>query len=153
MIEPLVVEFEVAAPIDHAFAVWTERWVSWWPSGHTVSGDAESIVFEPHPGGRIFERGSDGTEHDWGTVVAWEPPNRVAYRWHLFFDPSEATDIEVTFRAISPGRTAVRLEQRGWERLGDAGAPRRTRTGHVWSEMSQRYAAACTSGAREPAPD
>lgn len=76
----------------------------------------------------------------------WEPPTRVAYRWHLFFDPSEATGIEVTFRGEGDERTVVRLEQRGWERLGDAGPPRRTKTGHVWAELSEIFRAACEGG-------
>ena len=110
---------------------------------HTISHGPEAVTFEPRAGGRIFERGADGAEHEWGQVVAWEPPTRVAYRWHLFFDPSEATDIEVTFRSEGDERTVVRLEQRGWERLGDAGPPRRTRTGHVWGELSKAFRAAC----------
>ena len=36
--EPLVIEFGVAAPPAHAFAVWTERTATWWPPAHTISG-------------------------------------------------------------------------------------------------------------------
>ena len=53
MIEPLVLEFDVSAPPARAFATWTERIDSWWPPGHTVSGDAAGIVFEP-PGAPLF---------------------------------------------------------------------------------------------------
>jgi len=49
----------------------------------------------------------------------------------------------VTFRSEGDERTVVRLEQRGWERLGDAGPPRRTRTGHVWGELLKAFRAAC----------
>ena len=133
------------APVDHAFAVWTERCATWWPLDHTISREPESITFEPLAGGRIFERGADGVEHEWGQVVAWEPPTRVAYRWHLFVDPSEATDVEVTFRSDGDERTVVRLEQRGWERLGDVGPSRRTTTGHAWAELSEIFIAVCTS--------
>ena len=143
MTDPLVIEFAVQAPVDHAFAVWTERCATWWPPDHTVSRGPEAVTFEPRAGGRIFERGADGAEHEWGQVVAWEPPTRVAYRWHLFFDPSEATDIEVTFRGEGDECTVVRLEQRGWERLGDAGPPRRERTGRVWKELSEIFRATC----------
>lgn len=140
MTDPLVIEFEVAVPAEHAFGIWTERCATWWPDDHTISRAPTSVVFEPRPGGRIFERGPDGAEHEWGTVVAWEPPARVAYRWHLFFDPSEATDVEVTFRRVGDDRTLVRLEQSGWERLGEAGPGRRARTGRVWRELSRRFA-------------
>ncbi len=142
---PLVIEFAVQAPLDHAFAVWTERCATWWPPDHTISQGPASVTFEPRVGGRVFERGPDGAEHDWGQVVVWEPPTRVAYRWHLFLDPCEATDIEVTFRSDGATRTVVRLEHRGWERLGDAGPPRRAKTGQVWGELSALFGAACAA--------
>jgi hypothetical protein len=50
--------------------------------------------------------------------------------------------VEVTFKPVPTG-TAVRLEQRGWERLGDAGAPRRSKTETVWQRLSVAFAAAC----------
>lgn len=140
MIEPIVVEFEVDAAPAHAFDVWTARSAIWWPRSHTVSGSPElDIVFEPFAGGRVFERSGDGSEHDWGRVVEWEPPHRVAYTWHLFFDPAQATDITVTFEASNRG-TRVRLAQTGFERLGlDVGPDRRDRTDTVWKSMTALY--------------
>ena len=141
-IPPLLVEFAVAAPVEHAFDVWTRRTRLWWPPAHTVSGDPDRIVFEPRAGGRIVEVAPSGEEHQWGELLDWEPPNRLRLRWHLFFDPSEATEVEITFRA-GGGGTVVRLEQRGWDRLGEAGRPRRERTGQVWAMLAERYTAAC----------
>ena len=98
MIEPLVVEFAVAAPASHAFDMWANRTSLWWPPGHTMSGtDDFEIVFEGRPGGRVYERSADGTEHEWGQVLDWEPPLRIRYMWHLFFDCAEATTVEVRF--------------------------------------------------------
>lgn len=142
MDEPLVVEFEVRAPIAHAFSMWTARCSLWWPRSHTISGDPAAIVFEPHPGGRIFERTQDGTEHIWGQVLYWDAPRRLTYRWHLFFDAAKATDVDITFTE-SEGSTAVRLSQSGWEGLGADGPPRRTRTGHAWATISALFAQAC----------
>jgi uncharacterized protein YndB with AHSA1/START domain len=151
---PLVVEFEVRAGLEHAFEMWTGRVGLWWPASHTVSGSPEAIVFEPHPGGRIFERTADGVEHPWGEVLDWEPPRRLRYRWHLFFEPSQATEVEVVFTRLggTGGNTGedtggehvgVRIVQRGWERLGAAGALRRTRTGYAWAAITPLYARAC----------
>jgi uncharacterized protein YndB with AHSA1/START domain len=145
--EPLVVEFEVGVSPAEAFEVWTRRCSVWWPAAHTVSGDPAAITFESRPGGRIVERGRDGAEHDWGRVLDWEPPGRLRYRWHLFFDPSEATEVELTFTAVPTG-TAVRLEQRGWEGLGETdppAPPRRERTGEVWGGLTAVYARACAA--------
>lgn len=142
--DALVVELAVDGSAAHAFRTWTERCAIWWPASHTVSGDPAAIVFEPRPGGRIYERAADGVEYPWGEVVSWDPPNQLRYRWHLFFDPAQATDVEVTFTPTSNG-TAVRIVQTGWERLGDAGPPRRERTGAAWAGITARYAEACAS--------
>lgn len=140
-IEPLVVEFEVGVPPAHAFDTWTRRCATWWPPSHTICRAPAAITFESRPGGRIVERAADGTEHPWGTILDWEPPTRLRYLWHLFFEPSEATEVEVTFTARGSG-TSIRLEQRGWERLGDAGASRRERTGQAWAAITERFVAA-----------
>lgn len=139
--DALVVEFEVGTSLARAFATRTERCAIWWPPAHTVSGDAAAITFEPYSGGRIFERSVEGVEYEWGRMLDWEPPRRLRYRWHLFFDPSEATEVEVTFTAVAE-RTAVRLEQTGWDRLGEPGVQRRARTGAVWARLVPAFIAA-----------
>jgi uncharacterized protein YndB with AHSA1/START domain len=141
-VEPLVIEFDVAVPPARAFDAWTQRCAAWWPSSHTVSGDPATVVFEPRTGGRILERGRDGAEHEWGRILDWQPPTRLRYLWHLFFDPAEATEVEITFTAADE-RTVVRLEQRGWERLGEAGPPRRDRTRAAWGTITARFIEAC----------
>ena len=140
--DPLVVEFEVGVPPAQAFDVWTRRCATWWPRSHTMSGDPSAITFEPRPGGRIVER-APGGDHEWGEVIAWEPPDRLSCLWHPFFDRAEATEVDITFRAVASG-TAVRIEQRGFERLGDAGPPRRARTHQAWSAVTEAFARAST---------
>ncbi len=139
-IPPLVVEFEVDTTPEHAFDTWVADTGRWWPIGHTMSGAPEAIVFEPRPGGRIFERDADGTELPWGEVLLWEPPHRVRYAWHLFFARAEATEVDVTFAATATG-TAVRLVQTGFEALGDAGPVRRERTVQGWATVTAPYRA------------
>jgi uncharacterized protein YndB with AHSA1/START domain len=152
-VKPIVVEFDVAASCEHAFDMWAGRTSLWWPPGHTVSGDENAdIVFEGMPGGRIFERAGDGTEFDWGRVVVWEPPHRLAYSWHLFFPPEEATDIEVTFTPVGE-LTAVRIEQSGWDRLGAAGQPRRARTQSVWQSLTPAFIEVSERSASDPGPE
>ena len=54
-----------------------------------------------------------------------DPPVRISYVWHLFFDRSEATEMTVTFTEVESG-ARVRLIQSGFEKLGDdAGTQRR----------------------------
>lgn len=141
--DPIVVEIAVACDPDHAFRTWTHLATKWWPASHSVSGDADlEVTFEPRAGGRIFERTPDGTEHDWGTVVAWEPPGRLAYLWHLAFDAAEATDVEITFTPTGTS-TLVRIVHSGWERLGSEATPRRARNRAGWDGVLPAFAAAC----------
>src|ERR687895_285230 len=108
--EPLRLEFTVGCPPKRAFALWAEQTSRWWPHGHSVSGERGlTVTFEP--GGRIFERTPSGEEHDWGEVLVWEPPHRLVYLWHLRFDRSDATEVEVTF-AEAPEGTAVSIVHR-----------------------------------------
>jgi uncharacterized protein YndB with AHSA1/START domain len=136
--DALVVEFEVRAPADHAFRVWTRRAELWWPASHTVSGDAESITFGPGVGGRIVERGRDGREHDWGEITDWDEPHRLGFVWVHVFDPSQATHVSVTFEQDG-GATHVRLEHTGFAALGAPGMERRARTGTAWSAVSHAF--------------
>jgi uncharacterized protein YndB with AHSA1/START domain len=121
----------VNAPVAHAFKVFTERFDSWWPHTHHI-GKVEpfTAILDPREGGRWFERGADGSECDWGKVLVYSPPNRVAVSWHLDAtyaydpDPSKASRVEVTFHDEGNGRTRVELVHSqldrhgaGWEKL------------------------------------
>jgi hypothetical protein len=141
--EPIVVEFDVMTSPQHAFDVWTSKPSMWWPRSHTLTQDPDlTVVFEGFAGGRIYERESDGSEHEWGEILVWEPPLRVDYLWHLFFERSEATEISVTFTEIDNG-SRVRLVQTGFEKLGDeVGTERRRRTNHAWLEVTGFYRSA-----------
>ena len=147
MIEPLRLSFEVACPADHAFRVWTARMGLWWPKGHTMTGgyDAE-VVLEPHVGGRIFERAADGTEHEWGEVTTYEPPERLAYLWHIRRPRQDATDVEITFADLDGGRCRVEIVHRGWERLGADGATWRDANRGGWGGLLPHFTAACGGG-------
>jgi hypothetical protein len=60
----------VDASIAHAFAVFTTGFDGWWPRAHHIGkADLLAAVIEPHAGGRWYEKGVDGSECDWGTVL------------------------------------------------------------------------------------
>lgn len=114
-------EVTVAAPSERAFAIFTEGFGRWWPSTHHLGRDLDTVVIEARLGGRWYERAVDGTELDWGTVLAWEPPHRLVLSWHLDGeweldpDPDHASEVEVTFLETQEG-TQVVLEHRHFER-------------------------------------
>jgi uncharacterized protein YndB with AHSA1/START domain len=136
---PLELSFSVDCPRERAFELWAEHTSMWRPKGHSVSADPGLVVtFEPRPGGRIYERTADGVEHDWGEVLDWEPPHRLRYLWHLRFDRSDATEVDVTFTAAGDG-TEVAIGHSGWERLGAAAEQRRKRNRRGWSGVIEPY--------------
>jgi uncharacterized protein YndB with AHSA1/START domain len=116
----------VEAPIEHAFAVFTERMGTWWPEKqHILEGELAEMVFEPRVGGNIYDRAVDGTESRWARVLAYEPPNRLVFswdisnQWQIETDHDKTSEVEVTFVADGPKRTNVVLEHRNLDRLGD----------------------------------
>jgi uncharacterized protein YndB with AHSA1/START domain len=124
----------VEAPIQRAFRVFTEDFDSFKPREHNLlSVEIAETVFEPHQGGRIYDRGVDGSECQWARVLAYEPPNRVVFswdispQWQLETDLEKTSEVEVRFTAVGPKRTRVELEHRklyrhgeGWEGERDA---------------------------------
>jgi Activator of Hsp90 ATPase homolog 1-like protein len=146
LIEPLRLDFDVACPAPHAFAVWTADIARWWPADHTVSAEAGlTVVLEGRPGGRIFERTRDGTEHEWGEVTVWEPPSRFAYLWHLRRDRADATEVEIRFIDVGAATTRVEIEHRGWERLGADAETWRDRNRGGWATLLPHFIAAAAA--------
>ena len=81
-----------------------------------------------------------GEEHDWGEVLEWDPPRRLAYRWHLRQDREDATRVEISFAAAAEG-TAVTILHSDWQRLGQ-----RERNERGWGGLVPHYLVACTAG-------
>jgi len=97
----------VDVPQERAFEVFTSGMSRWWPldSHHIGETEPTEAVVEPRAGGRWFERAADGTECEWGRVIAWEPPERVVFAWQLGpewkYDPDPAMSTEVEGRFVS----------------------------------------------------
>jgi uncharacterized protein YndB with AHSA1/START domain len=127
-------EVTVDAPIERAFATFTERFGDFKPKEHNMLGvPITETRFEPHVGGHIFDRGEDGSECRWARVLAYDPPNRVVFSWDISpywqieADESKTSEVEVTFVAETPTRTRLELVHRnlhrhgpGWEGLAAA---------------------------------
>jgi uncharacterized protein YndB with AHSA1/START domain len=119
-------EVVVEAPIERAFAVFTEGFGSFKPAEHNMLGvDIAETVFELREGGHVYDRGVDGSECRWARVLAYEPPNRVVIswdispRWQIETDLEKTSEVDVRFIAETPGRTRVELEHRNLDRHGD----------------------------------
>jgi uncharacterized protein YndB with AHSA1/START domain len=115
----------VSVPIERTFRAFTEEMGAWWPATHHIAKEAfADIRIEQRNGGRWYERAADGSECEWGRVLAWEPPHRVTFSWHLQPgwkydpDPEKASEVEIRFFAEGAGKTRVELEHRRLERHG-----------------------------------
>jgi uncharacterized protein YndB with AHSA1/START domain len=116
----------VDAPLERAFTVFTEDFDRIKPREHNLLAvDVAETVFERREGGRIYDRGVDGSECHWARVLAYEPPDRVVFswdispRWQIETDHEKTSEVEVRFTAEGDGRTRVDLEHRHLDRHGD----------------------------------
>jgi uncharacterized protein YndB with AHSA1/START domain len=115
----------VAVDMERAFRVFTEQMSSWWPPEHHINqAPMAAAILEPRIGGRWYELGVDGSQCDWGVVLAYDPPHHVAVSWHLDgdfrFDPAaqRSSRVDVRFLAQDDGTTRVELEHSGLDRHG-----------------------------------
>jgi uncharacterized protein YndB with AHSA1/START domain len=139
----------VAVPLERAFDVFTREIDLWWKRGprFRFGGRSPGVLhLEPGPGGRLFEAFGEGAAarvHEAGRISVWEPPSRLVFSWrNLDFAPTDTTEVEVRFEAISGG-TNVTVEHRGWAALrpdhparhGLAGAEHSREIGLWWGQL------------------
>lgn len=123
---------------ERAFTFFTRDIAAWWDTDkHLLQEPLAEMVFEPFVGGHIIDRGVNGTESRWATVLVFDPPSHVAFSWDINLswqietDPAKRSEVHVTFTAEEERRTRVELEHRhldrhgeGWEAMRDAvGSP------------------------------
>jgi uncharacterized protein YndB with AHSA1/START domain len=139
----------VDVPIERAFAVFTDDFDSIKPREHNIlQVEIAETVFEPREGGRIYDRGVDGTECQWARVLAFEPPERVVFswdispQWQIETDHQKTSEVEVRFVSETPERTRVELEHRNLDRHGAGWESERDGVGGEggWPLYLQRFA-------------
>ena len=144
------IEKSVFVPLkpDAAFRLFANDMARWWPlDSHSLSASsgaqAQTVTVEPHAGGKVIETMADGSTADWATITDWTPGARLSLDWYVGRDPSDATQVEVTFLPEAEG-TRVDLVHDGFDQLGKGGAETAVgyRTG--WARvLGQCYAGAC----------
>ncbi len=139
----------VEAPIEKAFSVFTEGIGTWFPPEYNLLDvEIAERVFEPRVGGRVYDRGTDGSECHWARVLAYEPPNRVVIswdispQWEIETDPEKTSEIDVSFVAESGDHTRVELEHRNLDRHGEGWEQTRESVGGEggWPGCLRRFA-------------
>ena len=148
-------EVVVDAPAERAFRLFTEQFDRIKPREHNLLGvDIAESVFEPRIGGRVYDRGVDGSQCQWGRVLAYEPPVRIVFswdinpQWQIETDLARTSEVEVRFVAEGPTRTRVELEHRNLDRHGDGWERMRegVRGDQGWPLYLERFAAVADDG-------
>jgi uncharacterized protein YndB with AHSA1/START domain len=147
---PVRKSISVKCSVARAFNVFTEGFDSWWPKTHHIGNSPMTKgIIEGFVGGRCYSEQVDGTECDWGTVLAWEPPYRLVFAWQIDpdwkYEPdiAKASEVEVTFTPQDDGSTRVELEHRYFHRHGPGFEKMRDGVGspNGWGAMLGLYAA------------
>jgi uncharacterized protein YndB with AHSA1/START domain len=155
-IAPVRRVIRVKANPEIAFDVFSAGMTRWWPGAtHTINptkSPLKEVVMEPRAGGRWYERGEDGSECEWGKVLAWTPPQRLLLGWQVnaqwTYDPNLLTELEVNFVDEGAGITRVELEHRDLERFGEAAETIRAafESPDGWNGLLEKYAQAAEAG-------
>lgn len=140
----------VEAPLARAFRTFTEQFDKIKPRDHNLlQVEIAESVFEARTGGRIYDRGVDGSVCQWARVLVCEAPHRIVFtwdispQWQLESDPSNASEVEVRFIAESDERTRVEIEHRHLDRHGAgwAGLREGVAGAEGWPLYLERFAA------------
>jgi uncharacterized protein YndB with AHSA1/START domain len=128
-------------PAD-AFEVFTRETALWWrrdPRFRISSSAPGTVRFEAGSrGGRVLEEFPGGESTEIGTILVWQPGERLVFEWRSGqFDPSVCTEVEVTFARVNSG-TEVTLEHRGWKPERDSNAFRDW-LGLWWGDLFTAY--------------
>lgn len=146
LIAPVRKSIRVAAPIAHAFEVFTAGIGRWWPRTTGIGKmPVEKVMIEPRLGGRWLEIAADGTETIVATVTHWEPPHRVVLVWQVdaSWQPDASMKSEVDVRFTPEGSaTLVELLHHKFETMGaEAGASMRRDVDGGWPGLLERFGA------------
>lgn len=151
MTDPTAVSasIEVNASVERAFEVFTRDFGAFKPPEHNLLAVpiAETVV-ETHVGGHIIDRGADGSECPWATVLAYEPPTRFVFswdinpHWQVETDTDKRSEVGVTFTDLGGARTRVDINHRHLDRHGAgwAGVREGVSTDEGWPLYLNRYA-------------
>jgi uncharacterized protein YndB with AHSA1/START domain len=118
-------------PPERAFLLLTQQAGDWWPPDRRHTSDPKSaIVIEP--GGRFYERSTDGSEVELGIVRVFEPPRRLVLDWYPGTGLAEPTHVEILLVREGAG-TRVRLVHRPGPLSADSYAKKAAAYDRSWT--------------------
>jgi len=115
VIQPIKIEYDLPLSAVDAFTCYAQRIGDWWPVGFTAQGEdgLDTIVIESQAGGRVYERGHDGSIYDWGVVRVYAPGVELVHSFHLAQNKQHPTEVAVRFTDTHDG-CRMHFEHRDW---------------------------------------
>lgn len=144
------VSVRVDRPLDVVFRRFTEDIDRWWirsPAYRAAGRRPSVITLEPELGGALretVEAPHHRYEVQFGTVIEWSPPRRLALEWrNVNFAEGELTWVEVDFEPMGEAATLITVTHRGWAALrpdhparhGQAPAAFQRAMGRWWANL------------------
>lgn len=134
----------IKASRERAFSTFVSRMGRWWPATHHIgTAPMSDVIIEPKVEGRWYERGTDGSECQWGKVLVWEEPARIVLAWQIDsnwkYDAALITEVEANFIDVGAGETRVEFEHRNLERLGEKAQVIRDMLNSGWPGILDRF--------------
>lgn len=141
---------------ERAFEVFTTQFDGIKPRQYNLLPvDIAETVLEPRVGGRIYDRGVDGSVCQWARVLEYEPPRRLVFswditaQWQIETDPDRASEVEVRFVPVAEARTRVELEHRHLDRHGEGWRDHRAGVEGGWPAFLENFRTLTLAGARQ----
>ncbi|PHZ86442.1 SRPBCC domain-containing protein [Paremcibacter congregatus] len=127
-IDPILKSVVIDKSPDAVFRFFVDHMSEWWPLEESCDATDNKplarIVFPREIGQEIRGEYADGTGFVIGRLRHFEEPRRILFTWHWGWEPTEATEVEVSFTAEGSA-TRLDLVHRGWEKLGARGPKER----------------------------
>lgn len=76
-------EIRIAAAPERVWKALVDDTGAWWPKDFYITADPRPMTLEAKAGGRLFERGKNGSELLWFTVFAIDPEKSMDLVGHL----------------------------------------------------------------------
>ena len=102
---PIIQNIEVPCDPQRAFDIFLADMGRWWPLGRfsvsALRGEtAAGLRVDARLGGTVVELGPDGSEHTWGTITAYDPPDFFCMDFHITQSSAASTVLELRFAQL-----------------------------------------------------
>jgi uncharacterized protein YndB with AHSA1/START domain len=146
-IEPVREHYDLTSDPAHAFDVYVHRIGEWWHPMYTEGADTfAGVTIDPHVGGAVVERHTDGRRYEWGTVRSIVADEEISYTSNLGLDGGDPTVVSMRFAAAAAGGTSVDFEHGGWNDTNAKDRPKFTE----WRLILDRFAQSADDGSVPP---